>query len=660
MATQVRLAIAYVLAALTALWGGSAASAQDYTPPPLSAYGELPGIERAALSPSGQRTAAIITIDGVRRLVAFDADNKALATTPVDGIKVRSVRWINEDRILMTYGTTQDLGYQFTTDKFEFTVGLVIPVDRSAPAAKVFDDSEQIVSAIFGYYGMREIGGQMYGFFGGLELKRSVSGSTRASRYVFRHGRPFLYRVNLETNESERIGRSAKEGHDNSWMIDANGNIAATYDINGSSGNWTIKNASGDVIASGKSKSGRSGMIGLGRDGTSLIYYKAEGEEPTERFEVPLAGGASQPFMPDIDEGNLYFDHTSGHLIGYREDEENAEPVFDDPDRTAAIAKVNAAFAQMEDMSIIDWSDDFNSFIVRTTGVTDSGTWFAVDVKNLSARAFSYERMPIGPKQVGHFSTFEYTASDGLEMDGILTLPPGREGKNLPLIMMPHGGPHSQDWERFHWRAQAFASRGYAVFQPNFRGSTNRDRDFMVAGYGEWGGKMQSDISDGLTALAEAGIVDPGRVCILGASYGGYAALAGVTLQQGLYRCSVAIAPVTDVSRIYREDYRASGKENLTKAALLRQLGDPDTWDAVSPHRHADKADAPIMLIHGKDDTIVPYIHSVKMADGLKDHGKPHEFVTLEGEDHFLSLPETRMQMLEAAMRFVQEHNPAD
>jgi dipeptidyl aminopeptidase/acylaminoacyl peptidase len=151
----------------------------------------------------------------------------------------------------------------------------------------------------------------------------------------------------------------------------------------------------------------------------------------------------------------------------------------------------------------------------------------------LRANGVGVERLAIEPEQVGPISTVAYTAADGLELDGILTLPPGREAKDLPLVMLPHGGPHAYDEVAFDWWAQAFASRGYAVFQPNFRGSTNRDDAFVRAGYGEWGRKMQSDISDGLQALADKGIVDPKRACIVGASYGGYAALAGVTLQQG-------------------------------------------------------------------------------------------------------------------------------
>ncbi|MEO0644525.1 MAG: prolyl oligopeptidase family serine peptidase, partial [Pseudomonadota bacterium] len=164
-----------------------------------------------------------------------------------------------------------------------------------------------------------------------------------------------------------------------------------------------------------------------------------------------------------------------------------------------------------------------------------------------------FERPAIQGMAIGKVSTFSYEAQDGLEIRGILTLPPGREATDLPVIILPHGGPTAHDVERFDWWAQAFASRGYAILQPNFRGSTGRGVAFVEAGDGEWGKKMQTDKSDGLMALAERGIVDPSRACIVGASYGGYAALAGVTLQQGIYRCAVSVNGVTELESTLRE-----------------------------------------------------------------------------------------------------------
>jgi dipeptidyl aminopeptidase/acylaminoacyl peptidase len=268
------------------------------------------------------------------------------------------------------------------------------------------------------------------------------------------------------------------------------------------------------------------------------------------------------------------------------------------------------------------------------------------------------ERPQIGPDQVGPVSWIKYKAQDGLEIEAVLTLPPGREAKDLPLIVLPHGGPRSHDELTFDWWAQAFASRGYAVLQPNFRGSTGYGESFLHAGDNQWGRKMQTDLSDGIAFLAKQGTIDPKRACIVGGSYGGYAALAGVTLQKDVYKCAVAVAPVSDLKMALDQDYHETGSTEL-RNYWTELMGPRDQLDQYSPRAHAAQADAPILLIHGRDDTVVPYIQSQKMADALKDAGKPFEFVDLKHEDHWLSGSDTRLQMLESAVAFVQKYNPA-
>jgi dipeptidyl aminopeptidase/acylaminoacyl peptidase len=225
---------------------------------------------------------------------------------------------------------------------------------------------------------------------------------------------------------------------------------------------------------------------------------------------------------------------------------------------------------------------------------------------------------------------------------------------------MPHGGPGARDYPGFHWWAQAFASRGYAVLQPNFRGSTGYGAAFARAGDGEWGRKMQSDISDGLAFLVQQGIADPRRACIVGASYGGYTALAGVTLQKNLYRCAVSVAGISDPAEMISTDARESGSNATLIRVLRKEVGSGKDLRAVSPRRFAASADAPILLVHGKDDIVVNYAQSAKMAEKLRDADKPVEFLTLPGQDHWLSKGETRLAMLEAVIAFVQKHNPAD
>jgi dipeptidyl aminopeptidase/acylaminoacyl peptidase len=224
-----------------------------------------------------------------------------------------------------------------------------------------------------------------------------------------------------------------------------------------------------------------------------------------------------------------------------------------------------------------------------------------------------------------------------------------------------HGGPAERDTAEFDWWSQALATQGYAVLQPNFRGSTV-DSSFKAAGYGEFGRKMQTDLSDGVRYLVNEGIADPARVCIVGASYGGYAALAGATLDTGVYRCAVSVAGISDIQRmLYREggDRMADGTAVRYWDRFMGVKGPRDpVVDAISPIKHIAAVSIPVLLIHGKDDTVVPYEQSSVIYAALRHAGKPVEMVTLAHEDHWLSRSQTRRQMLEESVRFLRAHNP--
>jgi dipeptidyl aminopeptidase/acylaminoacyl peptidase len=228
------------------------------------------------------------------------------------------------------------------------------------------------------------------------------------------------------------------------------------------------------------------------------------------------------------------------------------------------------------------------------------------------------------------------------------------------VVVLPHGGPASRDTLEFDWMAQSFAARGYAVLQPNFRGSTGHGQAFEAAGHGEWGGKMQTDVSEGLAFLAAQGVVDPKRACVVGASYGGYVALAGVTLQQGLYRCAVSYAGVSDLRALWQQKARRNGGGTTASGRdFLTTIGAGADLKTRSPIVFADRADAPVLLIHGSDDTVVDFEQSAAMEKALKAAGKPVRLVRLPGEDHWVSRAETRAAFLDAAVAFVEANNPA-
>ncbi|GFE73657.1 S9 family peptidase [Novosphingobium sp. TCA1] len=644
-----RLILATVLPAV--LLVAEAASAAAVEPPPLDFYGELPQVEDAAISPDGHSIASVVRTGGERRVLVLK-DGKTLLNASPGTTKVRAIEWADNDTVLLTNSATVPL-FGFMAEKYEMTGTIILPMRAGNESGMVFGKSKAIAKTTRGRYGIRTVDGRTVGYFGGIAL--DVDGlNTR-----WRHGRATLYAVDIATNRPRVLAPPPGEEHYRDWLIDRGGNVAVILDISETNGSWKITVPKGPELARGVDPTGDVSLISFGKGGSTVVYEIEDEDGTSHWYEVPLAGGEAKEILGDVAIDRLFVDRSNGDMIGYRTAGETPQTVMDNPVYQSAISRIFKAFAGRE-AHLIDWTPDFSNVLVRTTGNRDSGTWYLVDVRAKRADPIGNERPEIAPEQVGAISTVGYKAQDGLDMDGILTLPPGREAKNLPVILLPHGGPAAHDKAEFDWWAQAFASRGYAVFQPNFRGSTGRTDAFRHAGDGQWGRKMQTDISDGLAELARRGIVDPKRACIVGASYGGYAALAGVTLQQGLYRCAVSVAGVADLKLMYATDIRESGDSKMLTKSLREQLGDPRLYDEVSPRRFAARADAPVLLIHGKDDTVVGYKQSLVMADALKDAGKPYELVTLAGEDHWLSREETRKRMLSEAMRFVQKHNPAD
>lgn len=625
--------------------------------PTVEAYGKLPDFERVAISPSGNRFAMIATVNETRSLIMIEG-GKPFKKISLGNVKVRQIEWASDEILLLDSSQTEKL-YGFTADKTEIYRTFVIRASGDSDPEILFAKQREITDATFGWYGVREIEGRAFGFFGGIPLERQ-SGVSGSAEYVFTGGSPALYRVDLQDMSVKLIAGKAPNNEWRTWRIDGNGNVGATLQFKDDNGSWKILNGEGNRIAEGTNPFGGIGILAFGTTGETIIYSKEDEKSgKSSYFEVPLSGGASKELFTDFDISTFFIDDRNGRLQGYRQDDSKGTMVFFDPVIQKKVGKIAKAFPKLN-RSIISNSSGFSKVALLTDGNEDSGTYWNVDLEKLAASPLGYQRVAIEPKFVGKISTVAYTASDGLEMDGILTLPFDREAKNLPVVMLPHGGPSSHDTESFDWWAQAFAARGYAVFQPNFRGSTNRTVAFKKAGHGEWGRKMQTDISDGLAHLAAQGIVDPKRSCIVGASYGGYAALAGVTLQQDIYRCAVSVAGVSDLTLLISTDVRESGNDPLLKRILKEELGSGRDVKDVSPRRFAAKADAPVLLIHGKDDIVVPYKQSLVMADALKDAGKPYQMVTLEGEDHWLSLGATRLKMLQETVSFVEKHNPPD
>ncbi|WP_284125811.1 alpha/beta hydrolase family protein [Parerythrobacter aestuarii] len=616
--------------------------------PPLEAYGDLEAVESAEISPTGRFSAMVMTVGGERQVLVFDATGAPVQRFVIGDTKVRWIEWVGDSAILLVRSETGRVGRLYGNRKREWFRANVIPLDPNGEIISVFANQRNIANAIVGYHGVRQVDGRWLGYFGGFMKGRS---SGEGERIL--NGNPALFAVDLTTGKANQVAYPSQYPIGRDWQVGANGKVAATLETNYENGDWKIEGPSGQRIASGNSPRGSIGLVGLGAGGDTIIYSTFnEDEESAVRYEVPLNGGEATEVY-DVRVRQWIRNSYDGRVLGA------ITPWGDvrmaDAATEETLEKTLGLFSRVH-QTLADNTPDMGTVIVRTSGNYDSGSWYRVDTTTGQRMLMGLERPAIQGPAIGKISTFEYSASDGLEMDAILTLPPGKPAKGLPVVVMPHGGPTAHDSPVFDWWAQAFASRGYAVLQPNFRGSTHKGEAFRAAGDGEWGRKMQTDISDGLAALAEAGIADARRACIVGASYGGYAALAGVTLQNDIYRCAVSVNGVADLRTMFRD--ALTGSRTIFRNSVEQYFGKDADLDALSPTKLADRADAPVLIIHGRDDTRVPYEQGLRMEDALADAGKDVSFVTLEGEDHFLSSAATRKQTLLESVNFVIRHNP--
>ena len=672
-----------VLAAGAATFLAAATPVAAADKPSLAAYGALPSIEAVEISPDGSKL-AVVTTDGQQRfLTVRKTEGGAITGLKLGAAKLRNLRWAGEkDIVFVTSEAVRGAGTTGPAREYFQAVDYDLVGGKQKPLLHGEKDTMNIVVQP---PHIRVVDGDPIAFLEGVYFMRGQGADT-------------LFRTNLKTGTLRRLDIGARYGTD-AWLVDAAGEPLAQTTYDGKTGRWTLlmREASNfKTVDEVDAPTGSFGLSGLGRDGQSALVWRTgdNGESALREYAI---SGASQD-VPGGPYAGVVHDPASLALIGgYRLEGDAPRYTFFDPAVQSAWDKVSAPF-KGDRVFLRAWSNDRRKVVVRVESATEGPAYALVDLNTRRGGYLGAVYKAITPQMISPVTSITYKAADGLEISAYLTLPRGREARNLPLIVVPHADPQGRDTADFDWLSQALASRGYAMLRPNYRGSEGFGADFVKAGFGEWGRKMRTDLADGVRALAAQGVVDPKRVCILGQAYGGSTALAGAALDKGVYRCAVSVAGPTDLVQVRqsllnpepicgmsstfvaagaRGTYECStaiaalpdpgrilaanideDKRQATPRGWLRYMG--SDLAAISPIRLADRIDIPVLLIHGKDDTVVPFEQSQAMADALSKAGKPVSLVALENEDHWLSHGETRLKALTEAVAFIEKNNPPD
>ena len=640
------LFIAAAVAAVSSMAAMVAPAAAQ--PAPIEAYAALPAIDGAAVSPDGSVLAYIRRSSEGDTVVAQARTGEVLVTIDVSDRAARHVFWASPDHVVISSTVNDRIPYTTQPGLYEQLDIVNVRNRRVARALRSADKA--ILTANFGPATVGTYRGRPVMYL------RTYTVENNAFTYD-------VYRVDLDDGRG-RLHQTGAEDT-SSYLIRPDGEVVARTTYDSVSGRWrllTPRAGTWGEIMTRRSLLDTPSVLGFGQSHDTVLISEDREDEGPVLAEFSLADGSEVRRHDNISlQGAVR--NGQGLLVGLsRQGLTQSYSLFDEGLQSNWDTLQRGLPGNQ--LYLTDTDDDLGVLLFRAEGAGNPGSIYLFDAERQSVNLIGREYPDLAPTDVSQVSVVRYTAADGRELIGYLTTPNGREARNLPLILLPHGGPAARDYTGFDYKAQALASRGYAVFQPQFRGSDGFGTDLLEAGYGEWGRKMQSDLSDGVRYLAEAGVVDPDRVCIVGSSYGGYAALAGMTLDKGVYRCAVAVSGVSDLTAFLAWERRHGGRARFNSGMRYWQRfmgvttdNDPSLAER-SPAQLAARIEGPVLLIHGREDTVVPFEQSEIMERAMRNAGKDVEFVALEGEDHHMTFPATRRRMLTETIRFLEEHNP--
>jgi dipeptidyl aminopeptidase/acylaminoacyl peptidase len=611
-------------------------------PPPADLFLSRPALAFVQMSPDGKHVAAMRRDRGVTYLMVVSLEGGGTKALQLDGMNITGIDWGSNDRILYTAGAEN---VSFRGDEY----GIVM-----VGAPRMYSVGLDLKNPILFFEKDKRLSREN---FGASRITGRIAGDDRhillPMRMVFKLN---LLKVDIYSGEWEAVGNGEQETLQ--WFVDRAGKPVIRLDrankrgtevavmVRKETGNGGVTWRRAQTLRVDRTTSNTPDFVPLSGGPVSSQYYVKARREEGGTIGVYLYDLEKDAFVETLfsrnnaDADNVLFDPVTGAYAGTFYWEDRLKFEFADPALQETMNVLDTSFQKAWNLIPVDRAMNNTRWLIHASNPTNPGGYYIYDSERKAANEIGLLQPALSATKPGRVFAVGYTARDAMKINAYLTTPPGwaAGSPKPPLIVMPHGGPEVRDTYVYSPLVQFLASRGYAVFQPNFRGSAGYGKAFQDAGRGRWGDAVQDDIADGVRFLIDNGMADPGRICIFGASYGGYAAMMSAARHPDLYRCAVSASGPTDLARMLRWERNEEGSNSSSYRYWVSQIGDPARdaakIEASSPALHAAKIMAPVLLIHGKRDSTVPFEQSEFMRDALKKAGKPVALSVYEDAGH--------------------------
>jgi dipeptidyl aminopeptidase/acylaminoacyl peptidase len=468
-----------------------------------------------------------------------------------------------------------------------------------------------------------------------------------------------VYRLNVHTGEMELVAENP--GNIQDWQTDHEGRLRLAATTDGVNTAILFRDREEDpwkeVATYDFKEYARPCLFTF--DNRSIYVTSNVGRDKAALFEYDLGTGKTTELLfehPEVDVSRLLYSRHRKRITGAAFTTDRLHLHFFD-ERREKIQKFLDSELPGYENHLTSHSRDETKYIIHSASDRTRGGYYLLDATGMTLTKLFDISPWLDESEMAPMRPISYNSRDGLKIHGYLTTPAGSSGENLPLIVHPHGGPWTRDSWGFNPEIQFLASRGFAVLQMNFRGSAGYGRTFLKAGFGEWGLAMQDDVSDGAKWAVEQGIADPARIAIYGGSYGGYAALSGLTGTPDLYACGVSYV---GVSNLFSWIAAIPPYWKPYLEMLYEMVGNPESdeekFRRTSPFFNADKIVAPLLVAQGANDPRVRKEESDQIVEAMRKRGVAVEYLVKENEGHGFQNEENRFEFYRTMESFLTKH----